>query len=213
MQTTVTNSTTQEQSSTVPSTTLMTTIEESTINSSKHFDMIKKQLQIFFLAGCYSPTVTLIPGQSTLVSPTSYRRSQDFDISSIIEFNCNGSLSMITRWTIKNCTTICLFQIELNTKVITTLSELYVPSRSLDYGTYEITLTVTMVDSPTLKTSSSIYVRITATGITANLVQLGTSMITCGNDQDLLLDPGTFSVDPDEDSFDASVSLSIVLTH
>ncbi|CAF3624741.1 unnamed protein product [Adineta steineri] len=61
-----------------------------------------------------------------------------------------------------------------------------------------------MIDSPNLKASSSAYVRITATGITANLVQLGTSMITRGDQQDLLLDPGTFSVDPDEDTFDAT---------
>ncbi|CAF1380176.1 unnamed protein product, partial [Rotaria sordida] len=61
-----------------------------------------------------------------------------------------------------------------------------------------------MVKSPHPKSSSSAYVRITASGITANLVQLGTSMITRGSQQDLLFDPGTYSVDPDEDSFDAS---------
>ncbi|CAF3807836.1 unnamed protein product [Rotaria sp. Silwood1] len=154
---------------------------------------------------CFSPTLTLIPGKSSLASPLQYRRSQDFSIISILQFNCGGSLSTIIQWTIKNCTTTsCLFQIQLSEKVITTLSELYIPSRTLAYGTYELTLTVTMVDSPILKSTSSAYVRITASGITANLVQLGTSMITRGNQQDLLLDPGTFSVDPDEDSFDAT---------
>ncbi len=164
-----------------------------------------------FIIGCYSPTVVLIPGQSTLASPLQYRRSQDFSISSMIQFNCDSSLSTITKWTVKNCTnTFCSFQIDLNTKIITTFSELYIPSRNLDYGTYELTLTVTIVDSPNLKSSSSVYVRITATGITANLVQLGTSMITRGSQQDLLLDPGTFSVDPDEDSFDASVCINSI---
>ncbi|CAF4029339.1 unnamed protein product, partial [Adineta steineri] len=129
----------------------------------------------------------------------SYRRSQDFSISSMIQFNCDGSLSTTKKWTIKNCTsTSCSFEIVLNEKVMTTFSELYIPSRTLAYGVYQLTLTVTMIDSPNLKSSSSAYVRITATGITANLVQLGTSMITRGDQQDLLLDPGTFSVDPDE---------------
>ncbi|CAF3707907.1 unnamed protein product [Adineta steineri] len=135
----------------------------------------------------------------------SYRRSQDFSISSMIQFNCDGSLSKITKWTIKNCTsTSCSVEIVLSEKVKTTFSELYIPSRTLNYGVYQLTLTVTMIDSPNLKSSSSVYVRITATGITANLVQLGTSMVTRGDQQDLLLDPGTFSVDPDEDTFDAT---------
>ncbi|CAF1525374.1 unnamed protein product, partial [Adineta steineri] len=154
---------------------------------------------------CYSPTVTLIPGQSSISSPMSYRRSQDFFISSMIEFNCDGSLSTTKKWTVKNCTsTSCSFEIVLNEKVMTTYSELYIPARTLDYSVYQLTLTVTMIDSPNLKSSSSVYVRITATGITANLVQLGTSMITRGDEQDILLDPGTFSVDPDEDIFDAT---------
>ncbi|CAF1438157.1 unnamed protein product, partial [Adineta steineri] len=154
---------------------------------------------------CYSPTVILIPGQSSLSSPISYRRSQDFFISSMIQFHCNGSLSTTKKWTIKNCSsTSCSFEIVLDENVMTTFSELCIPSRTLAYGVYQLTSTVTMIDSPNLKASSSVYVRITATGITANLVQLGTSMITRGNQQDLLLDPGTFSVDPDEDTFDAT---------
>jgi type IV secretory pathway VirB3-like protein len=64
-----------------------------------------------------------------------------------------------------------------------------------------------MTNVPSLKSSSFAYVRITASGITANLVQLGTSMITHGNQQDLLLDPGSFSIDPDEDSFDPTVNI------
>ncbi|CAF0948798.1 unnamed protein product [Adineta steineri] len=123
----------------------------------------------------------------------------------MIQFNCDDSLSKTMKWTINNCTsTSCSFEIVLNEKVMTTYSELYIPARTLDYGVYQLTLTVTMIDSPNLKSSSSVYVRITATGITANLVQLGTSMVTRGDQQDLLLDPGTFSVDPDEDTFDAT---------
>jgi hypothetical protein len=63
-----------------------------------------------------------------------------------------------------------------------------------------------MVQFPSLKTSSPVYVQITPSSITANLFQYGTSMITSGHEQDLKLDPGTYSVDPDENVFNATVS-------
>jgi hypothetical protein len=86
------------------------------------------------------------------------------------------------------------------------LSELYIPARTLSYGIYELKLTVTMSDYLWLKTSSSIYVQIIPSGIIVNLVQLGTSMITRGHQQDLILDPGTYSIDLDENLLNASVS-------
>ncbi len=63
-----------------------------------------------------------------------------------------------------------------------------------------------MTSSLNLISSSSAFVKITPSGITANLVQYGTSMITRGHEQDLLLDPGTYSVDLDTDTFNATVS-------
>ena len=63
-----------------------------------------------------------------------------------------------------------------------------------------------MLAAPHLTSSISVYVRIISSSITPNLVQYGTSMITRGYQQDLLLDPGTFSVDPDAVTFNASVS-------
>jgi hypothetical protein len=81
-----------------------------------------------------------------------------------------------------------------------------VPSRTLPLGTYQLTLSVQLIDKPSLRSSAFVYTRITPSGITANPVPLGTSMITRGSDEDLILDPGRYSVDPDEDSFDATVS-------
>ncbi len=83
---------------------------------------------------------------------------------------------------------------------------MYIPAKTLPYGIYELTLTVIMVNSPSLTTSSSIYVQITPSDIIVNLFQYGTSMITCGHEQDLKLDPGSYSVDLDENVFNASVS-------
>ncbi len=158
------------------------------------------------ISACHPPTVTLIPGTSTLLSPLQFRRNQDFYIVSIIDLNCNDTLTTITQWIITNCTSVCSNRIQLDQTIITTLSELYIPARTLVYGTYELILTVTMNNYPSLTTSSSVYVQITPSGITANLIQLGTSMITSGHQLDLRLDPGTYSVDPDANIFNSSVS-------
>ena len=116
---------------------------------------------------------------------------------------------MITKWTISNCTAGCSSPFRPNRSVITTSSELFIPARTLDYGIYELTLTVKMAASSTLNSTASAYVSITPSGITANLVPLGTSIITSGREKDLKLDPGTYSIDPDEPTFNASVSHQI----
>jgi hypothetical protein len=144
--------------------------------------------------------------------PIQFRRSQDFYISSNLELNCADSLSIITKWTISsNCNSTCSLQVQLDQPVITTFSELFIPARTLTYGIYELKLTVTMIASPALTSSASAYVKIISSDITANLVKFGTQMITHGCQQDLILDPGTFSVDPDATTFNASVSDNIFI--
>ena len=161
------------------------------------------------MIGCYPPLITLIPGQNTLALPFQYQRGYDLTISSMIDLNCDLSLLTNTKWTIKNCTsTSCLSPVSFDQRIITTLSELYISPKTLNYGIYELTLTVTMTDTPHMTSSSKVYIQITRTGVIANLLQMGTSIITRGNQQDLLLDPGTYSVDLDENSFDPSVSVN-----
>lgn len=164
-------------------------------------------IENIFLIGCFPPVITLIPSTSSFSSPMQFRRNQDFYLSSYVQLNCNISLSTINQWTIYNCTsTNCSFPIQLDQTVQTTFSELYIPARTLPYGIYQLKLTVKMTSSLNLISSSSAFVKITPSGITANLVQYGTSMITRGHEQDLLLDPGTYSVDLDTDTFNATVS-------
>lgn len=69
-------------------------------------------------------------------------------------------------------------------------------------------LSVTMANLSTTVSSSSAYIRILPSGIAANLVQYGTSMITHGYEQDLILDPGKYSVDFDQEIFNATVRTS-----
>jgi len=156
--------------------------------------------------------ITIIPEISSTASPIKFRRSQDFYISSNLELSCAASLSMIAKWTINsNCNSTCSLQVQLDQSVITTSSELFIPARTLAYGTYELKLTVTMIASPTSTSSASAYVKIIPSDITPNLVKYGTQMITHGYQQDLILDPGTFSVDPDAATFNASVSDNIFI--
>ena len=138
-----------------------------------------------------------------------YRRNQDFSISSRIVSNCNSSLSMTTRWTINNCTSICSTPIATDPSIITDFAEIYIPSRTLAYGTYQLRLTVTIGTAANLASAASAYVKINPSGITVNLVPFGTSMVTRGHEQDLTLDPGSYSVDLDGYSFNASVSAQL----
>ena len=162
-----------------------------------------------YLQDCSAPNIILIPSTSTLLSPLQFRRNQDFSIDSYLQLRCDQSLSTINQWTIHNCTTVCSTAIQIESMLVTTSSELYIPAKTFPYGTYQLILTVSMSIASTLSSSASAYVRITPSGITANLIQYGTSMITRGHEQDLLLDPGTFSMDPDETVFNASVSLYV----
>ena len=162
--------------------------------------------KILLNLGCFAPIIILIPGGSTLGSPIQFRRNQDSFISSSVQLKCNNSLATNTKWTIKNCTSSnCSFQIQLDQSVITTFSELFIPARTLPIGIYELTLTVTMITSPNLTSSSSAYIQITSSGIIVNLLQFGASMITRGYQQNLTIDPGSFSVDLDGNVFNASV--------
>lgn len=114
------------------------------------------------------------------------------------------------KWLIKKCnTSACYSPFQMNQTVSTTLSEIFIPALSLNYGIYEFQLTVTMVAAPNLTTSASIYTQITATNIQVNLVQFGTSMIRQGYQRNFTLDPGKFSIDPDATTFNASVSWTI----
>ncbi|UJR17607.1 hypothetical protein I4U23_004503, partial [Adineta vaga] len=123
---------------------------------------------------CSTPIIALIPGTTSLSRPAQYRKSQDFSIESNIRLNFH-----------------------LNPQVITTSSVLFIPARTLDYGIYELKLNVTMTNATRFSSIASIFVNISETGITANLVPLGTSVVTSGHSDDLKLDPGSYSIDPD----------------
>jgi hypothetical protein len=129
--------------------------------------------------------------------------------SSYLQLQCITSLVTLTQWSVHNCSSSCSSTaLPLPPSVTTTTrSELFLPPRTLEYGTYELRLRATMAVAPQRTSTASAYVTITPSSITPHLLPLGTSMITHGHGQDLLLDPGTYSIDPDAITFNASVSI------
>ena len=57
------------------------------------------------------------------------------------------------------------------------------------------------------------YVKIVRSPIIVRLVQFGAVMIRRGQQQVLTLDPGTFSVDPDQSTFNSTVTITISNHH
>ncbi|UJR18466.1 hypothetical protein I4U23_005372, partial [Adineta vaga] len=148
---------------------------------------------------CEIPEIRLIP-DSIESSPIQIVRSRDFYILSNIKLNCSKFRSQIkSEWKIENNRN------EYKTNLINLIrTDLYIPPFILPYGIYKFTLSIQMISSPTIQSSKSIYIQINPTGITANLVPLGTSMITSGYEQDLQLNPGNYSKDQDDFPFNST---------
>lgn len=160
------------------------------------------------IKACKIPIITLYPGNTSLSQPAQFRRSQDFSISSNIIVDCSISLVTKIQWIITNCSSICSSsELKYDESIITTSNELYIPARTLDYGIYKLKIIVTMFYSPSWNSSSSVYIQINPSGITANLVEYGTSIITSNPDKDLIFNPGLYSTDSDSNWFNASVYL------
>ena len=102
---------------------------------------------------------------------------------------------------------MCYNPIVIDPTIIKSFAEIYIPARTLACGIYKFQLTVTMANATNLTSSASAYVKITPSGILANLIPYGTSMITRGYEQDLTFDPGRYSVDLDGNVFSAEVSI------
>jgi hypothetical protein len=118
-------------------------------------------------------------------------------------------MAITTKWTILTCSSKCSKQANLYHFVNTSGNELFLPAETLGYGIYELKLTVTSIAIPILTESSSVYITTAPSMITVHLVPFGISEITHGYEQDLVLDPGQFSVSLNEKVFNANVSFAI----
>ena len=156
-----------------------------------------------FSLGCTLPQVTLSADNPSMLAPSTARRSQLFSISSSVHINCSTSPATVKQWTVFKCSSECSTPVLIQGSM--TSGELFIPRDSLDYGVYQIKLTVAMTLSSQLVSSAVTYLMIIPSPVTVNLLQLGSSMITHGQQQTLSLDPGSYSIDPDSTLFNASV--------
>ena len=140
-------------------------------------------------------------------SPLQFFRSEDFTIASTIVHRCSDSLSVSVQWTVYNCadTTCSSLPIDLPTTINTRSTEFFAPPKSLPLGLYRLIYTVSLVQHPHLISTIQTHLRIRRTGITLNLLPYGTSTMSRGTQQEIFFNPGHYSLDPDQDTFDPSV--------
>lgn len=131
--------------------------------------------------------------QSSNSSIIEYKLTDDIYISSNIETNCAQIYPIDYQWTIDNGSTLMKF---VDENIKTTLKEIYIPSKTLTYGTYQFQLTVTIIASSNLTSSELINIKIVRPQkIIVNLIEYGLSEITFGLNQELLLEPEKYSID------------------
>ena len=161
---------------------------------------------IFFCQVCVPPTITLISSSSQMQWPMKFRRDQDITIDSMTQLNCTRLFSTTTQWTITGCTSNCSLPMNFDPAVVSTNSRLDIPARALSSGVYQLDLTVTLNSLPNLTSTARTYIAIVPMAIRPNLVELGTLIISRGQQQNLLLNPGLHSRDSEDQPIFASVS-------
>ncbi|CAM4787932.1 unnamed protein product [Rotaria magnacalcarata] len=170
-------------------------------------DVYNNRIQKFYLAsdscGCLPPTIRLVPNASS-IAPMRFVRSDDFYILSNILLRCGMSVAITTQWTLHSCNTTCSSPIQIDELIHVKFSDLFIPARTLPYGVYQLKLTAIMKAATNITSTASTYVMVIPSVIQANLIQMGTSLVTRSYQKNFTLDPGTFSTNPDEVRLDAS---------
>ncbi|UJR10866.1 hypothetical protein I4U23_015053 [Adineta vaga] len=155
---------------------------------------------------CTHPIISLWPYNPSIAVPRSILRSHDFSISSTLQLHCRKSLAVIEQWIIDKCLdSSCTLKrpIQISSLQLT-LAELFIPSKTLDYGTYQMTLIARMNAPIELISTAVTYIEIVSSPIQVQLIQFGPSMIILGQQQPLILNPGRFSIDPDQSHFNST---------
>lgn len=165
------------------------------------------QLRIFpFFKVCYPPIINRLIPTAKLQQPKAYGKRRSFYVTASVSFQCVGSRLRHYEWRVYNQTSNRSYLVQFPRSVENRAKQIFIPGGMLGYGLYEFRLTVNILAFQGMNATDSTYVEITQSNNTANLVKFGTSMITNNYDQNLVLDPGHHSVDPDTRKFNATVS-------
>ena len=137
---------------------------------------------------------------------STFYRHENITLRSVITFDCPNVTSRRLAWTIHN-------QADgraIVPSVPTDQSEFSLPARLLPHGKYRFTFSVQLSDAAAVLLASKAFliIEILSSVIQVNLLASPLSTISHGVSQDLILNPGQYSIDPAETSFPAEVSLS-----
>lgn len=137
---------------------------------------------------------------------SSFYRHENITLRTIITFDCPSVTSRQMAWTINS-------QVDgraIVPSVPANHSSLSLTARSLPHGKYRFTFSVQLSDESAVFLSSKAFViiEILSSIIQVNLLSSPLSTISHGVEQDLILDPGQYSIDPAEAAFPAHVSRS-----
>ncbi|CAF4520061.1 unnamed protein product, partial [Didymodactylos carnosus] len=134
--------------------------------------------------------------------------SKQFSVSAYTSLNCSMSLYNTKQWTIAQCDTTS--QLCTRTKTLDNIinglsssktAEISIPAQTLPYGSYQFNYTVYMNLKQTFLSYTTTYIEVIQSSIVVNMLPNGTSSITRGMSQNLDLEPGIWSIDPDSTSF------------
>ena len=154
----------------------------------------------FVLDYCW-PTINVLPR-----SPFRIRRMEDIYITPIVSFNCNEKSPTSMKWSLISCPSMCPNESSFNQSINTARNELFLPFESLNYGFYEIKLTVTATSPPFLSATTVVHIEIIPKNIIISLLPVDGTKIIHHYAEDLLFDPGKYSIDSNRITINHKVS-------
>lgn len=152
------------------------------------------------------------PEVNSLDFPHYHSRRKRLTLITEVSTECAYSLISVTRWDIYTCNrTNCTESFPLSRSISKDSLQLDIPSHTLPEGKYKFTFNIYMFYFPNMTATNGTYVEIGNSRVAVNLVKFGTSFISIGSSQDLIFDPGEYSVRFDKMKFVPEVSFSYLI--
>ena len=155
---------------------------------------------------CYQPDIRRLSPNTVMPRPKTYGKRRSFHVTADVTIRCASLYVTHFEWQIYKHSSNTSSLVQLSLSVKKQGKRISISAGTLDYGVYEFRFTANISAFRNMSSTRSSYIEITESNSTANPVKFGTSMITSGHSQDLVLDPGQYSIDPDTRQFNPSVS-------
>ena len=137
--------------------------------------------------------------------PLRFRQSEDFYLTRHVQFTCTEKPLTTSSWDVLSCSLTCPNATQLFKSGARISNHVFIPAQTLSFGHYELRLTVKTLTSPPLTTTLIIDFDILPTNILTRLLPFDIPTITHHQQEDLLFDPGKYSIDPSTITFDSTV--------